>query len=147
MRIQQNTIDRSQVLRPAAAQTSAATFDTSAAVTAPGRGGRSGERIHLTRRGRLVLLGLPAVAVLAAAAAGLVLLLGVMTNQAQASAQEQPGVKAEEITVAPGETLWSVAAAADSEAEIQETIARIAELNELGSSELQPGQTLHIPAD
>lgn len=147
MRTQQNTIERAENTRPAAAQTSAATVDTSAAVTAPGRGGRTAERIRLTRRGRLLLLGLPAVAVLVAAAVGLVLLLGAFTNQAQASAQEQPGVTAAEVTVAPGDTLWSVAVSADSDAEIQEVIARIAELNDLSSSELHPGQTLYVPAD
>lgn len=147
MRTQQTTIERSGVARPAAAQTSAATLGAAAAVTAPGRDGRSAEGFRLTRRGRLVLLGFPAVATLVAAAAGLVFLLGMLTNQAQASAQEQPGVHAEKITVAPGDTLWGVAAAADSEAEIQEVIAYIAELNDLSSSELQPGQTLYVPAE
>ncbi|MDZ5076052.1 LysM peptidoglycan-binding domain-containing protein [Nesterenkonia sp. HG001] len=105
--------------------------------------GRSG--MTLTRRGRLLLIGLPALTLLAAALVGLALLAGSFANMAQASSQEPAGVEAVEVTVAPGDTLWSVASELDSGEDVQVLIGQIAELNDLSSSELHPGQTLHVP--
>ncbi|GAB3846050.1 LysM peptidoglycan-binding domain-containing protein [Nesterenkonia populi] len=102
--------------------------------------------IQLTRRGRLVLLGLPSMLAAAALAALLLFGLSGLTNQAQASSQEVSGVEAVEVTVAPGETLWELAQRAESQAPVQETITRIAEINDLDSSQVEAGQTLYLPA-
>lgn len=101
--------------------------------------------LTLTRRGRLLLIGLPALTLLAMALVGLALLAGSFANMAQASSHDAPGVEAVEVTVAPGDTLWSVASALDSGEDTQVLISQIAELNDLSSSELHPGQTLHLP--
>lgn len=103
--------------------------------------------VHLTRRGRFLLLGLPALAVLAVALLGALLLATSLLNQAQASSGGVPGVEAQVITVGAGDTLWSVAASVESEEHTQVLIGQIAELNGLDDSELTPGQELYVPQD
>ncbi len=49
------------------------------------------------------------------------------------------------VTVSPGDTLWSIAAAHSGTTDIQETIDRITEANHLGAATLQPGEHLRIP--
>ncbi len=103
--------------------------------------------LRLTRRGRLLMFGMPALALLASLVIGAFFLAGSLVNQAQASSDEVQGVAAEEIRVDSGDTLWGVASEVASDQEIRVLIAQIAELNDLDSSELQPGQTLYIPVE
>ena len=50
------------------------------------------------------------------------------------------------VTVHPGDTLWSIAAAhAGDSGDVQDTIDRISSANHLASVTLQPGQHLRIP--
>src|SRR5580692_6725024 len=50
------------------------------------------------------------------------------------------------VTVAPGDTLWSIAAAhGRANADIQETIDQITEANHLEIATIQPGEHLRIP--
>lgn len=49
------------------------------------------------------------------------------------------------VRVNAGDTLWSIAAAHSGDADVQDTIDRIAAVNHLHSSTIQPGQTLRIP--
>ena len=50
------------------------------------------------------------------------------------------------VTVQPGDTLWSLAAAhTTGDADVQETIDRITETNHLHVATIQPGQHLRIP--
>ncbi len=101
----------------------------------------------LTRRGRLLLLGLPVLAMLILAVAVVALLVGSSLNAAQASAASPAGVAAEEVTVGEGDTLWSVATDVESQDDVQRVIEQIAEMNDLDSTELQLGQTLYVPAE
>ncbi len=103
--------------------------------------------MNLTRRGRFLLLGLPTLAALAFLLLGAMMLATSLLNQAQASSAEAPGVEAQVITVGAGDTLWSVANAVESEERTQVLIGQIAELNDLSSSELTPGQELFVPVD
>lgn len=103
--------------------------------------------MRLTRRGRLLLFGMPVFALLTALAVGMFFLAGALVNQAQASSSEALGVSAEEVQVGAGDTLWDVASQVDSDQDIRELIGQIAELNGLESSELQPGQTLYVPVE
>ena len=50
------------------------------------------------------------------------------------------------IAVEPGDTLWSLAQAADPGADPRPLIAEIRRVNGLGASTLQPGQSLAVPA-
>jgi Tfp pilus assembly protein FimV len=50
------------------------------------------------------------------------------------------------ITVQPGDTLWSIAAARTSaNSDVQELVDRISDANHLQAATLQPGQRLRIP--
>jgi len=103
--------------------------------------------VHLTRRGRFLLLGLPVLIALAVALLGALMLATSLLNQAQASSDATPGVEAQVVTVGAGDTLWSVANAVESDEHTQVLIGQIAELNDLDTSELTPGQELFVPVD
>ncbi len=103
--------------------------------------------LRLTRRGRLLMFGMPALALLGTLVVGAFFLAGSLFNQAQASSGEVQGVLAEEVHVTSGDTLWDVASELESDQEIRVLISQIAELNDLDSSELQPGQTLYVPTE
>jgi len=50
------------------------------------------------------------------------------------------------LVVRPGDTLWSIASAHTTrDADVQETIDRISEINHLNGSSIIPGQRLHVP--
>jgi predicted Zn-dependent protease len=49
------------------------------------------------------------------------------------------------VTVHPGDTLWSIAAARGGDSDVQDSIDRITATNHLRSATLQPGQKLRIP--
>ena len=50
------------------------------------------------------------------------------------------------VVVQPGQTLWAIAAAHTSnDADIQDSIDRISEINHLGAAAIQPGQRLRVP--
>lgn len=50
------------------------------------------------------------------------------------------------VSVQPGETLWSIAAAhTGADGDVQETIDRISSVNHLRGVALQPGEHLRIP--
>ena len=97
--------------------------------------------VRLTRRGRLVVF---AVGVLLAFALGVWLAAGsVATHEA--------GVEQVEIVkVAPGETLWDIAAdavATTGNGSVGEMVDRIQEMNSLDSSMVLAGQELRIPTE
>lgn len=94
--------------------------------------------LRITRRGRLVVtLGMTALL----AAVGL-----VGASQAVAG-QEASSVPVEQVTVVPGDTLWSIAAAvAEPGSDVRDVVAEIAELNALPTSQVFAGQHLVVPA-
>jgi predicted Zn-dependent protease len=49
------------------------------------------------------------------------------------------------VTVHPGDTLWSIAAAHSGDSDVQDAIDRITETNHLHNATLQPGEKLRIP--
>ncbi|UXM93235.1 LysM peptidoglycan-binding domain-containing protein [Paenarthrobacter sp. JL.01a] len=101
-------------------------------------------RLRLTRRGRMVFFGIPAMLLVAA----LLSLAGVITSPAKASdsqVQLQPPV-AVSVTVQPGQSLWGIAGAAAPERDPREVIAEIIQLNDLRGGRILPGQQLFVPA-
>ncbi|GAA3280611.1 LysM peptidoglycan-binding domain-containing protein [Nesterenkonia halobia] len=121
---------------------------TAISATAPVGAGATAARtgrLRLTRRGRLLLIGLPVLTAAAALMLGAALMAGGLVNQAQASTEAPVGVEAREVVVAPGETLWDIASEIDSTEDTDVLILRIAELNDLDGSTLQPGQRLDVP--
>lgn len=121
-----------------------------AAQGATARGATAGSgRMRLTRRGRFVLLGLPALAVAAVMLfAALAIMLGSVASPAQASASYAPIDMADyaaSVTVLQGDSLWSIAAAADTTRDVRDVVRDIVALNDLGSGVLQAGQRLYVP--
>lgn len=101
-------------------------------------------RIRLTRRGRMVFFGIPAMLLVAA----LLSLAGFLNSPAKASdnqSQLQPPV-AVSVTVQPGQSLWGIAGAAAPERDPRDVIAEIIQLNDLRGGRIQPGQQLFVPA-
>jgi LysM repeat protein len=50
------------------------------------------------------------------------------------------------VVVAPGDSLWSIAATDYPGQDIRERVAEIIARNSLGSAPIQPGEVLHLPA-
>ncbi|RFA21835.1 LysM peptidoglycan-binding domain-containing protein [Subtercola boreus] len=97
-------------------------------------------RLHLTRRGRAVvgaIASLPLAAALVAFA-----IFGGSAAVATSSAQQ---ADFSYVTVHSGESLWSIASGLSSSADTRDVIADIVNLNQLPTSEVQPGQRLAIP--
>ncbi|WP_298588965.1 LysM peptidoglycan-binding domain-containing protein [uncultured Kocuria sp.] len=100
--------------------------------------------LTLTRRGRLVFLGLP---VLAGSAALVVLaVIFLVPSTATATSEPVPGPGTEQTTVFPGQSLWEIAVTADPDRDPREVMDEIVELNDLDSSVLVAGRLLEVPA-
>lgn len=98
--------------------------------------------LRLTRRGRIVLV---------AAAALLVTLLSLLATGATASATSRtaPSRGADrnlaQVLVLPGQSLWSVAETAEPNADPQQVMQQIIDLNGLSGDVIQAGQQLWVP--
>ena len=98
------------------------------------------EPIRLNRRGRLFFGTLLALSLAAGA-----YFLGFGASQAGADSTVST-VSFEQITVMPGDSLWSIAATIAPNADTQQVIADIVSLNQLDTATVQPGQRIAIPA-
>jgi Tfp pilus assembly protein FimV len=100
-------------------------------------------RLRLTARGRRAL------AMLAALPAVLALAIAVIGGSS-ALASGEPGAPAgtfETVTVASGDTLWSIAQEVAPDADPRDVVAAIERLNALGGSVLTAGQHLALPIE
>ncbi|MHA7263382.1 LysM peptidoglycan-binding domain-containing protein [Arthrobacter sp. TMN-37] len=98
-------------------------------------------RLRLTRRGRVLLVGVPLVLL----AASLVLLAASMTAPAKAGSDTAQPADTVSVNVAPGETLWSLAGEFAPDRDPRDVVSEIVELNGLGSSTVQAGQIVALP--
>lgn len=100
-------------------------------------GGPSGGGLRLTRRGRIVVV----LAMLA------VLLVGGFTLGRASSQAAGPGAHRPlpTVTVAPGETLWQIAARVDPGADRRALVDQIEALNHLNGDQIVAGQQLRLP--
>jgi hypothetical protein len=89
--------------------------------------------VRLTRRGRLVIVGL-ALAVLAA--------VGAFAGHAAASAGTRQPVR--HVTVQPGETLWALAVRIAPQADPRVVVARLEAVNHLPGPDVAAGQRLVV---
>ena len=133
------------VRRPAAAPAAAPDRPSARpSVAAPGVRGDSSSTaarpapLRLTARGRLALR-LVVLALALAVVGG----IGAIAGSLMGAGPEASGTT---VVVAPGESLWSVAAAAAAPGEdVRDVVAQIAELNSLGGSAVSAGQVLQLP--
>jgi hypothetical protein len=109
---------------------------TSTAARGAARPASAQSALRLTRRGRLVIL-------LMLIAVGAVLSLVVTSSGAASSAAQQ--VPVQYVTVAPGETLWSIAGDVAPGSDRRDTVAEIVELNALQGSSVRAGQRIAVP--
>jgi LysM domain len=138
--------------RPAAAQTRVVTRSRVAAQvratrtrTVSHRARRPGA-VRLTRRGRLVVAGFATLVVIAA----VTLLWMTVAGSAAASsrgglAHGSPYQGMHQVMVRPGQTLWSIAVAAEPSANAWAVVQRITEVNALNGPEVHAGQLLWVP--
>jgi hypothetical protein len=115
-----------------------------AGTAGPSRSSAAAGPVRLTRRGRIVVAVF--LAVVTVAIAGLVWF--VVAGQAQAASHLKrtgTGGGLERVVVRPGQTLWSIATAADPSADPRVVIQEIIGQNGLGSTALQAGQVLWVP--
>lgn len=109
----------------------------------------AGGRVELTRRGRFVFIGLPVLMTAALMLLALcALAAGSLASPAQASASYEPIDMADyavSVTVLQGESLWSIASAADPSRDVREVVSEIVVLNDLSSGVVQAGQRLYVP--
>ena len=93
--------------------------------------------VRLTRRGRLVVLGL-----------GLAVSLGLGFYAASVSTANDHPEQTREVTVQPGQTLWDIssrAAATTGSGDVRSMMSHLEAVNHLDSSSLQVGQHLTVP--
>ena len=93
-------------------------------------------RARLTRRGRALVFALGLFAVL---------LLGFVVAASSSGASHAE--RTTTVQVAPGDTLWDIAAAHSAPGQRDDMIAHIEQLNHLPGAALQAGQELVVPLD
>jgi hypothetical protein len=89
---------------------------------------------------------------LVAAPVAVALVLSALSGSALGGASAEAGstvstASFDHITVAPGESLWDLAAWIAPEADPREVVADMVALNQLPTTEVQPGQRLAIPLE
>ncbi|KSU66356.1 MULTISPECIES: LysM peptidoglycan-binding domain-containing protein [Micrococcaceae] len=98
-------------------------------------------KIRINRRGWAILVGVP-VFVLTVIAAFLV---SMFASDAHASSDLPTGVETVDVTVIPGDTVWSLAKEYAHGYDITSAVNHISELNSLSGSEIRVGDSLSIP--
>ena len=94
-------------------------------------------RLRLTRRGRIVVAILAALAVCGLFVAG--------ASAAQASGPAAAHGNATQVIVQPGDTLWSIAQSADPNADARAVVQQILQANRLTNPDIAAGQRLWVP--
>jgi len=110
----------------------------------PAHPGAPQSAVRLTRRGRRVVV---ALAVLVAALAAVVVSLaaggGALASDHRSAGSGYQGMR--QVVVEPGQTLWSLAAAADPQADPRLVIPQIVSANSLAGSAIYAGEQLWVP--
>jgi LysM domain len=136
---------RSRVARPAQGAASARPVQPARIVRTARRPVSHG-RVRLTRRGRLVVWALAALT----AAAVLIPVWLLAAGGAQAANHGLPPAAVHaglrQVVVRPGQTLWSIAMAAEPTADPRVVTQEIIQVNALSNQVLVPGESLWVPA-
>ena len=98
-------------------------------------------KLRLTARGRAVLLTLATAPLVIAA-----VILGLSGGNAQASLEDS-SVSFTYVTVAPGQSLWSIAESIAPQADPREVVADIVSLNQLSSADVEAGESIALPTE
>ncbi|MGO2609153.1 LysM peptidoglycan-binding domain-containing protein [Glutamicibacter ardleyensis] len=98
-------------------------------------------KIRINRRGWAVLVGIPVFLLTIAAA----FFFTMLTSSANASTDLPAGLETVEVTVIPGDTLWSLASEYAQGYEVYAAMNHIEELNAIDTGMLYAGDTINIP--
>ncbi|MBT2536723.1 LysM peptidoglycan-binding domain-containing protein [Arthrobacter sp. ISL-69] len=100
--------------------------------------------LRLTRRGRIVLVGLPLILL----SVVLISLAGFLNSPAKAadSVSELSLTPTVSVTVQPGESLWGIAGTVAPERDPRDVVADIVQLNNLDGGKVMPGQQIFVPS-
>lgn len=105
--------------------------------------------LRLTRRGRLVFFGIPALLVAAATVFAMMgIIFGSIASPAHASAEFEAvsmSDYATTVTVLQGESLWSIARDSNPARNARDVVQEIVALNDLGAGTLHAGQQIFVP--
>jgi nucleoid-associated protein YgaU len=129
-------VGRPEVVRPAVAGGSR----TAAVATRPAATASRPARLRLTRRGRVVLVVLPALLALSGA------LLAAAPGAAEAAPRTEPRAAVRTVVVGTGDTLWTIAERVAPHADPRGTVAALERANGLDGAVIQAGEVLVLPA-
>lgn len=101
--------------------------------------------LRLTRRGRIVLVGVPLIIL----SVLLISLAGFLNSPAKAadSASELSLTPTVSVTVQPGQSLWEIAGSVAPERDPRDVVADIVQLNNLDGGRVMPGQQIFVPSN
>jgi hypothetical protein len=102
--------------------------------------------LRLTRRGRAVLAAILFLAVIATVTVLRAGTAGGSEPSGRDTPARSPYSGMTQVVVRPGQTLWSVAAAAEPAANSWAVVQEIMDVNALSSTQIQAGQLLWVPA-
>ena len=107
-------------------------------------GSTTGSSVRLTRRGKRVVRSAVGLSLLVVIGAGFSAVSSAAAVSHHSSTPSTSGYV--RVTVAPGETLWSLAALVGGDKDLSVVVDQIVEANALTSSDLTVGDRLWIPA-
>lgn len=102
--------------------------------------GKARTRLRLTRRGRAVLTSLAALPLVVGAFSF------ALNGGGAAAGGDGPGTAFAYITVEAGQSLWQLAEELAPAADPRDVISDIVSLNQLTTTDIEPGQLLAVPA-
>lgn len=97
-------------------------------------------RLHLTRRGRVVITAVVAIPLVIGAA-----VLAINGGGALASSDAVRPATFSHVTVSSGQSLWQIAERIAPSADPRDVVTAIVDLNQLPNAVVMPGQRLAIP--
>ena len=109
----------------------------------PARGQSANAPLRLTRRGRVVVV----VAIALVLAALSLVIAGAAQATNYPGPARAPQQSLAQVTVLPGQNLWSVAESADPGTDTRVVVQQIIELNRLTGNVVFAGQRLRVPRD
>jgi LysM domain len=99
---------------------------------------------RLTSRGRLVVAGVSAL-LIGALSVGLATAAQATRAGSPSPGRPSPGRYVAQVTVRPGQSLWSLAEAYDPDADTRSVIREIQQLNSMTVDQVRAGEVLWVP--
>ena len=125
--------------------TSQARMASQAQVTSQARVTHRAGPVRLTRRGRRVVAGLLIGVIIVAVTVLWMSVAGSVQASSHGSAAGSPYRGMTQVVVRPGQTLWSIATAAEPSGNLWSVVQQIINVNALSSANVQAGQLLWVP--